>query len=157
MKAEPWPDFLQRARRSSKPPPGALLCLDPGETIGYSLWLDGQLELANQRKIYTMRDIGKLMGSFDDAELEHIVMESYRIYPWQLKQHSFSDVPTLRYIGALQMLASQRRIPITLQAAAVAKEFATDAKLRAWGLWQPNKRHANDSIKHGAHFLLFHA
>lgn len=131
-----------------------MLCLDPGGTIGYAIFRHGELERAGQWPVAVIRDIEKLIDAV--GPVDHIIMESYRIYPWMLERHSFSDVPTLRYIGALQMLASQRRIPVTLQAAAVAKEFATDGKLRAWGLYQRGKKHANDAIRHGVHFLLFH-
>lgn len=169
MPAEAWLDYLQRARRSSQALPGALLCLDPGETFGWALFRNGELVVAGQEHIDRMSDIEHLVVRAANiiprkgrptivpgyGRLERIVMESYRVYPWQLERHSFSDVPTLRYIGAVQMLASQLSLPITLQAAAVAKEFASDSRLKNWGLYQKAHRHANDAIRHGAHYLLF--
>ncbi len=157
MPGEAWLDYLQRARRSERALPGALLCLDPGETIGWALFTDGQLSAAGQERIARMVDLEHLLDRAAPQGAERLIIESYRVYPWQLERHSFSDVPTLRYIGALQMLAEQRQVPITLQAAAVAKEFASDSRLKGWGLYQKGRRHANDAIRHGAHYLLFGA
>jgi hypothetical protein len=36
--------------------------------------------------------------------------------------------------------------------AGLAKGFATDDKLKAWGFWQPGQRHARDAIRHALNF-----
>jgi hypothetical protein len=84
-----------------------------------------------------------------------LIVENYRIYPWKLKQHSFSNVPTLQYIGAIRMAAQVRKIKVVFQMAQLAKQFCTDGKLRAWKLYNNGHKHANDAIRHGCYYLLF--
>lgn len=91
----------------------------------------------------------------DATSPELIVCEEYRVYAWRAKQHSWSNIPTLRLIGGLQMLCTQRDIPIIFQSAQQAKGFSTDEKLKAWDLYQVRKRHANDAIRHAVYWLVF--
>jgi hypothetical protein len=53
------------------------------------------------------------------------------------------------------MICTQKDINLYLQGAQQAKGFSKDDKLRAWGLYQVGKRHANDAIRHATYWLLF--
>lgn len=84
-----------------------------------------------------------------------VIYEGYKVYPWKLKQHSFSDVPTLQFIGFLRHACAVRGVPTATQMAQLVKTFCTDRKLKQWGLYNEGKRHANDAIRHGCYWLLF--
>lgn len=86
---------------------------------------------------------------------ETIVYEEYRIRGNKAKQHIGSEVFTIQHIGVIRAVADDLGANIVKQSAGMAKTFATDVKLRRWGLYQPNKRHANDAIRHGVYFHLF--
>jgi hypothetical protein len=129
-----------------------LLCLDPGETTGWAIFRYGHLTGAGQFAVTNLRIFESLIDRFQPDQL---VVENYRVYPWLVKQHSWAEVPTLRYIGAILLLAEQRRIPVHLQMAQLAKGFCKDSKLKEWGLYKPSRRHANDAIRHGCYWLLF--
>lgn len=148
----PWNTFLKRAGRSKGPPPSTLLALDPGETTGWALFRDGTLTGAGQFRVSSVTVFDRL---FDRFQPDQLVVEQYRIYPWRSKQHQWSDVPTLRYIGAIQHAAALRGIPIHFQMAQLVKVFCTNTKLKQWGLHKDGLKHADDAIRHGCYYLLF--
>lgn len=126
--------------------------MDPGETVGWALFRNGNLTGSGQFRVSKYDVFDRI---FDKFHPTHVVVENYRIYPWRSKQHQWSEVPTLRYIGMIQHVAAIRRVPVSLQMAQLAKVFANDRKLKSWGLYQTDKKHANDAIRHGCYFLLF--
>jgi hypothetical protein len=93
----------------------------------------------------------------DRTRPQVVVLEEYRIYPHRLGMHAGSTVPTLKLIGAIEYLCALRGVPVVAQGAGAAKRFVTDARLRAWGFWQPAQPHARDAIRHGCYYLLFGA
>jgi hypothetical protein len=149
------PSFLtlvcQRRQVVPSALPALLLAVDPGETTGWCVFEYGRLTQAGQ----CPGDPVHLDGLITRLNPDIIVCEEYRIYGWKAKRHAWSDVPTLRLIGGIQMICTQRNIPMVLQGAQQAKGFSKDDKLRAWGLYQVGKRHANDSIRHATYYLLF--
>lgn len=147
-----WSTHLQRAGRSRKAPPASLLCLDPGETTGWAIFRHGKLTGAGQFRVTRLELFDQLVTKFNP---DMMIIENYRVYPWLLKQHSWSEIPTLRYIGALQHIAALRGTPVRLQMAQLVKTYCTNPKLRQWGLYREDKKHANDAIRHGCYFLLF--
>ena len=113
---------MKRARRSKDPAPSSLLCLDPGETTGWALFRNGVLTGSGQFRVTSPAVFDRIFTKFKPTQL---VVENYRIYPWRSKQHEWSEVPTLRYIGMIQYIAASRGIPVSLQMAQLAKVFAT--------------------------------
>jgi hypothetical protein len=87
--------------------------------------------------------------------LDLILFEEYRVRGNKFKEHVGSEVVTIQNIGAVKVVADELAVPLAKQSAGMAKGFATDAKLRRWGLWQTNQRHANDAVRHGVYYLLF--
>lgn len=153
-----WLTFLQRARPSlDLSGLGIVLCLDPGETTGWALWHEGKLHTCGQE--YTGQDpasTGRLVKWLDqDDHLRLIVYEEYRVRGNKFREHVGSEVVTIQHIGAIKVVADELGVPLWKQSAGMAKGFATDGKLRRWGLWQPNERHANDAIRHGIYYHLF--
>jgi hypothetical protein len=149
-----------RVKKGLRPFTGRLLALDPGETTGWSLWENNGLVDCGQKKTWPLTHA---IDSFQELLTLHptiIVFESYQVYEHKLEEHTWSRVPTIQVIGCLKTLVLLHgrvfgQIPYTTQTAQVAKGFCTDDKLKQWGFWQQGMRHARDSIRHGAYYLLF--
>lgn len=145
-----------------------ILCLDPGETLGWAFFVDGHVLRCGQYPIHRRLAAGEsfclLLNSFIDdlvcatdesAQLIDVcVTEDYVVYAHKLQANVWSSLFTVRLIGAFQLLCSERRIPVTYQMAAEAKFFGSDDKLRRWGLYQTKLKHANDAIRHGVYYML---
>jgi hypothetical protein len=138
---------------------GHVLTLDPGETTGWALFDKGQLVEGGQWRTLSpaiLADrIAEVIGEVPNLSL--IVYEEYRVRGNKFKEHVGSEVVTIQHIGAIKVVADELGIPLVKQTAGMAKGFATDAKLRRWGLYQPNQRHFVDAIRHGCYWLLFAA
>jgi hypothetical protein len=129
-----------------------LLCLDPGDTTGYAIFRDAKLLKAGQFRVTDLAKFDRFIGA---VKPDIIVAENYRVYGHKLKQHTNSTVPTIQYIGAIKLIAQLRGVPVHWQWAFQAKGFATDQRLTSLGLFQSNKRHANDAIRHGVYWYIF--
>lgn len=146
--------------------PERMLCIDPGNTTGTCLFVKGQLE--SWAQLVTIQEtLGEngcksqiawegLIDYIKQIKPTLIVCENYRVYSHKLERHTFSEVPTLRLIGGIDLLAYQLGVPIRYQMAASAKGFANDERLKAWGLWQEGMRHSRDAIRHGIYYLITH-
>jgi hypothetical protein len=154
----PFSDMLERLRGTKKIP-GVLLCLDPGKTTGWCTFVNGVLA-----------DVGHLENCYDDTNIktdglisllttikpDFIVYEDYRVYAHKLERHSYSQVHTIRLIGAIEVFCQMNHISTHKQMAVTAKGFVTDEKLEQWDMWKPAMKHARDAIRHGCYFLLFY-
>lgn len=153
-----WETFLRKSRPElDLSTLGCVLCLDPGETTGYAIFMEGLLYECGQQ---VTGQNPELMAEFiqwvnGHLPVDQIVYEEYRIRGNKAQQHVGSEVVTIQHIGAIKVVAGMLDIPIYKQTAGMAKGFATDERLRHWGLWQPNHRHANDAIRHGTYWHLF--
>lgn len=137
---------------------GRLITFDPGETTGYSIWDDSVLIEAGQLNTHTVKSSVLWMGEWLDLKCKHhkdalAVMEEYRVYSWKTQDHAQSTMHTSRFIGCLETLLVQRGIPYVMQGAGMAKPFATDPKLKAWGFYDKYERHSRDAIRHGVYYL----
>lgn len=153
-----WASFLRTARPSLDVDlVGLVLTLDPGETTGWALFDRGQLVECGQWRTLNPSTLANDIAAISAARgpLDRIVYEEYRVRGNKFKEHVGSEVITIQHIGAIKVVAAELNIPLVKQTAGMAKGFATDAKLRRWGLYQPGLRHANDSIRHGCYWLLF--
>ncbi len=147
-----------------------ILCLDPGETVGWALFFAGHVlrcgQLAIQKQLAQGGSVSYVLNTFFDdlVGLENCasdmvtpttcVVEDYVVYAHKLQANMWSSLFTVRLIGALQFLCSDRAIPVVYQMAAEAKFFASDEKLRRWGIFQEKLKHANDAIRHGIYYML---
>ncbi len=137
-------------------PPGRVLAFDPGHHhLGWAFFENGEFLTNGESYEPLLANLNWLSVFIPRARPDVIVVEEYRIYPSHLAEHSRSDVPTLRMIGAIQMIGLQLEVPVVLQSAAVGKGFVTDEKLKAWGLGPWKSPHATDATRHGLHYLLF--
>lgn len=131
--------------------PLRVLALDPGDTTGWCVFDGGELNRADQMP-GTPLNIAKLI---DAAKPDVVVIEEYRIYGWMTQQHAWSDVPTLRLVGAAELACAERGVALVKQSPKNVKPFCTDEKLKRWEIFQTRRKHANDAIRHAAFFLLF--
>jgi len=164
-----------------------LVCIDPGETTGVTLsrglylkefkqvptpgfklpFDNGVLSLHEQlRQIMCVEEIRLWEEEPYDAleELDlTIVVEDYRIYKWKTDEHTWSTVPTLRLIGAIEHFCSYWNLPLYKQTAYTGKSFWNDAKFEKYGIdkmlaesgSKTANRHARDALRHALQFLTF--
>lgn len=151
-------ELLERNKRQ-KFADNKLLCIDPGGTTGIAVFHKGELKMVTQLDTIDSKTDKVNYHVIDDflrsTDFDRIIIEDYRVYQHKLKEHSFSKIPTLRLIGAIEYYCEMGNIPIDYQMAMQAKGFATDAKLKSWGFWQTGMRHSRDAIRHGIYWLLF--
>lgn len=157
--AGPWDHFLELARprldvNHFKP----FICLDPGETTGWAVFDRCDLVECGQWATPSPADLATGIASIKEVypDLDMIVYEEYRVRGNKFKEHVGSEVVTIQHIGAIKVVAAQLGLSVRKQTPGMAKGFATDRKLRQWVLYQVNKRHANDAIRHGCYFILFY-
>lgn len=138
-----------------------LFSLDPGETVGYSVFKGPDLLVADQKRLSKPSQIDEILTSLSSlfGVPDVLVVEAYRIYPNKAKQHVGDALFTPRVIGAIELWAALQRpqVRVVFQMASQAKGFATDRRLRQLKLYQKGVRHANDAIRHAVYFLLFGA
>lgn len=145
-----------RAKRGSLPFTGCLLSLDPGETTGWAKFNNGELQVCGQFGPGSVRSTFLTLGGLlNEIAPDLVVCEAYRIYEWKRDQHSWSDLFTVRLIGAIEFLCAYNDIPVVFQMASTGKGFCTDKKLKEWGYYYKGLRHARDAIRHGCYWLLF--
>ncbi len=145
---------LVAQQHNGYPPTQRLLALDPGGTTGWAVFDGTVLEDAGQQKL----DGLGLQGLVHRVRPDVIVLENYRIYRQKAMSHIGSEVLPARLIGALELIAESRHIPLHLQMAGPVKAVVTDDKLRAWVKAHKQIQagpHARDAIRHGLYFLLF--
>jgi len=147
--------FLEKISKSHKKGiPKKLLSIDPGETTGWAIFIEGQLEDYGHINIiedgfYSIRYL------FKEDWYNYIVVEDYKVYPHRLKEHSLSALITPRVIGAVEYIANEKETKLSFQMAGTAKGFVTNDKLRQWGYWIKGQKHSRDAIRHGCYWLLF--
>ena len=136
--------------------PKVLLALDPGLTTGYSIFSSGEM-LTNG--IIDWKDLNtgflSLIHLLQLFNPNVVVCEDYRLYANKVNAQLGSQIPTIKIIGAIEMLCIQNGITLFKMMASQAKGFATNDKLKEWGYYKKVNRHSRDSIRVGCHFLLF--
>lgn len=150
------------------------LCIDPGETTGWSLWKDGDLIEADQTPMWEFIDkvyatlqgpssaavarpdcghVGLFTPEGEPVKLEALVVEDWQLYPWELQNLAWDKCRTARAIGALTLLCRLYGIKLVFQGADI-KKGAQAAGAEALYLEPVHEnRHANDSIQHGVFYL----
>jgi len=169
-----YQELLQaRYKKDPSKIPHRLLCLDPGETTGWAVFVDGFLtDWGQSPTVILSTDKGANQGEkilnwpilyslFADTNPKQVICEDYKVYAHKLDQHTYSSVYTLRLIGGIDMLCALGwgsypiPVPISYQMAAQHKGFVTDEKLKEWDMWRPGMKHSRDAIRAGIYFLLF--
>ena len=148
--------------QKDKRPPKVMLCLDPGHTTGYSVFIKGSL--AHWGQIETITEVDSklvlqwtpLIELFSLYEPTLVVYEDYRVYEHKLEQHTHSGVETLRLIGGIILWSWIKNVKTATHLAQEHKGFCTDKKLESWGYYKKGLRHSRDAIRLGCYHLLFY-
>jgi hypothetical protein len=131
--------------------------------MGWAEFLDGEFSVSGQmvlgtdghKELWTF--LHDRVGFFRRRGFRPTMLaENYRVYGHRSEQHIGSEVVTIQYLGVIKLFGGLSEIPVVLQTAAQAKAFQTDEMLKLWGLYQTNRRHANDAVRHGCYYLLNH-
>lgn len=141
---------------------GKMLAFDPGHTTGIcNVVADPDQTPVFQLSQVDTKDIETLWNRITQLFTHYspnlVVIEDYRVYEWKSKDHSWSQVHTIKVVGAIQMAAFSRNLPVVMRMAAEAKGFVTDDKLKAWELYRKGERHARDACRHAVYELIFGA
>lgn len=147
-----------------------ILALDPGETTGWAIF-DGDVSImVSQEPTKSVVDGANWLRerievgytptyTFNQPEkylpYQHIRCEDYRVYEWKASDHSWSPVHTLRWIGAIELIADDAGIDLSFCMAQHAKGFWSDAKLKHFGLYPVGLKHGKDALRHLLYYLLF--
>lgn len=148
------------------------LCVDPGETTGFTVWCGTEIVDGGQLPLWEFIDAvdiwledplkGFPMLGLDESvnveECGAIICEDWSLYPWVLKTGAldFDKCRTARGIGALTLIARRNGILFELQGAKI-KEAAVAAGAEELYVTPRNEnRHQNDSIQHGVFYLAAH-
>lgn len=144
-----------------------ILALDPGETTGWATF-DGDVTVtvgqeptkgvipgANwlRSKIESFEDT--LKATEIDTDRIHIRCEDYRVYEWKTADHAWSPVHTIRWIGAIELIANDAGHPFSLCMAQHAKGFWTDQKLNHFGINPKGLRHGRDALRHLLYYMCY--
>jgi hypothetical protein len=142
-----------------------MIALDPGETTGVAIF-NGDTTITVYQK--ETKEVGPSFVWFLDLleggpkfpnltmdVFAHIRCEDYRIYEWKSADHSWSQVHTLRWIGAIMAAAHWTSTPLSFCMAQHAKKFWTDEKLKHFGLYPTGLRHGKDALRHLLYYLLY--
>lgn len=133
-----------------------ILSLDPGETTGWATLQDGhKIQVSQQPTKSVVQGFKWLEEQLLCQPTDHIRCEDYRVYEWKAADHSWSPVHTIRWIGAIEVLAYLERVPLTFCMAQHAKAWWTDEKLKHFGLWPTGLRHGRDALRHLLYYILF--
>jgi hypothetical protein len=157
------------------------LCVDPGETTGWSVWRGEKLLGGGQTPLWDFahdvwdtlaydkdlrRNPGPLSegerpwlaagvtGDDNEGDLSLIVCEKFALYPDKAKDLAYDEFRTVQLIGALTFMATLFDIEMHKQPATIKKP-ATDAGAKELFVRPLHEnRHTNDSIMHGWFYLL---
>lgn len=133
-----------------------ILAIDPGVSNGYALI---QVEFEPLElwllKIGTLKE-SELFELVQDLQFDEMVVEAFRNRPQQARKGAFdwASNETSQVIGALKLLAAQKKIPLVLQEPA--------QKVPGYGYlkkqYVPGRRdvHHFDALAHGAFRLVSH-
>lgn len=150
-------------------PKSRWLTVDPGEDTGLSVWQGTELIMGATVKMWPTADlVGTILGlyageideewshvyeTFQGFEVERIVCEDWRLYPWKLKEMSWDQCRTARLIGGITQSCRWTYTPLVLQGASI-KERAVDGGAEQM-FYRPlhENRHQNDAIMHGWYYV----
>lgn len=143
-----------------------ILACDPGESFGYAVGEDNELQSAGTTEMWKFvhafgtAALGTKDGT-DDEELlsrlqgiERVVIEDWRLYPWELQSLAWNECRTARCIGAMEFICRTAEVPYLLQPASI-KETAQAAGVEDLYMSPRHEnRHANDALQHYVFFNL---
>lgn len=153
---------------------GRWLCLDPGETTGWSIWKGDRLLGGGQTPMWEFADdvwsaltvnegpLGaKADGHLHDGiaaddnvgDIELVVCEKFALYPWEAKNLHWEEFRTVQLIGAIFFMCRQRDVELHKQSASIKERAQAGGAQELFVRPLHENRHQNDSIMHGFYYL----
>ena len=145
------------------------LVIDPGDVHQGTVYFEidiSRAEGASLNRFWT-RDLSraKLIKLVEEASIDALIVEEYRLYPEMAREQGYSDFATSKIIGVIEYLAEVRGIPLFMQGASVKKrarrigeraEFPGKVRMlghgrgryRGWDFDGPSQ-HERDATAHG--------
>ena len=96
-----------------------------------------------------------LFRMMEHTEVDGVVMEEFRLYPWKAKEQTFSPLGTVETIGVVKYLCRKRGFVYVMQSAQI--KTPTAAQLNARGVRFRSVGagpHCRDAELHGWYYLL---
>jgi hypothetical protein len=143
--------LIPEARRTHR-----VMGLDPGETTGMTIMEGATILHAEQLRTKDLDTSTALLNQLvRQWHIYDIACEDYRVYAWESDKHKWAALHTPKLIGVIGAVAWFNKAEVTCRMAITAKQFVTDDKLVAWGLWEKGQRHARDAIRHAVYHQIF--
>lgn len=152
-----------------------MLCIDPGETTGWSLWRGDKVLGGGQTPLWEFahdfadaveKDVGPLSqcneaclrdgvnGDKNTGPIELVVYEVFALYPWKAKALSWDEFRTVQLIGAIKLICDRHDIPWIKQPAQIKERAVAAGAEEVFVRPLHENRHQNDSLMHGIWYNL---
>jgi len=149
------------------------LCVDPGETTGWSLWKGERLLGGGQTPLWAFAhdvydaikdNVGPLATGETDllaagvnaednvGQIELVVCEKFALYPWAAKDLAFDEFRTSQLIGALTFTCALHQVELHKQPASIKERAMAGGAKELFVRPLHENRHQNDSIMHGVFY-----
>lgn len=131
------------------------LALDPGETTGVAIWVQGQIwmfELDTRDLAVSMDTLASWLRNLG---VDHVRYEDYRVYSWKTQDHSNAALHTPQWIGCIKAICGLLGYSFSSVMAQQAKNFWTDDKLKLCGFYVPGLKHGRDALRHLLFYMCF--
>jgi hypothetical protein len=130
-----------------------LLGVDPGKTVGLAVYNTITEEMMGSQIVFD--DFGdwlnlSLGNVRKDPNLDQDIKVACERYAIRSLKYAADAHWAIEIIGITRYLCKCYSVPLTLQHAGVAKQYANDIKLRKAKWYVPGRDHANDAIRHVA-------
>ncbi len=126
------------------------LAVDPGETTGWATF-DAKGSILNMGQ-FKQHEQGKALDNLVRSELKAVICEDYRNHAWT-KQKNWSRNQTSKNIGALEMIAELRGVPVHLQSNSVKPIGYKWAGMTEGPPSNHSISHQYDAYAHGVYWL----
>lgn len=144
------------AQKAGRPPKArviSIVALDPGQTTGVALThYDTSADKCTYIRTHELIgdhyvDLYRLLCN----EQPQVVVYEYFVYQNRKEK---VELESREYIGVAKLYAHMTDKSIVGQTASAAKQLWTADKLTKIGLWEPNRPHAMDAVRHLLLFLV---
>lgn len=127
-----------------------LLALDPGETTGYALFDDGNLQVAGEFSLWRL--ISLLI-----VDVDRVVCERFALYARKAAAMTNNEFPAVQVIGVVRYLAETLNVPVHFQpASAIHSGGSLSPLMRPLvDALEVKGSHARDATAHGLWYVRF--
>lgn len=127
-----------------------ILAVDPGKTCGavYTTIYNGELHIpATRWESVSWNNWARWFYLVDHWEPDVVICEDFKLFPHKRQQQTGSKFPTVKVIGALEMLCWSTGVEFVLQEPHLKEVYSTK-RLKSFDLYIPGSKHRNDAMRH---------